>query len=146
MLFRWGRRSISPTMNPSIGSLLLTVGLWVALAVFCCSGTRSTAKELTQEHRDAIRAGLRAEGLPNPANIEMTDGGWIVVTYQLSNGLQARAIAEQAVLATREAMLPYRLTESYRVTVNGPSPGTGLITRYGSARFTDRLDWQSGLD
>jgi hypothetical protein len=76
----------------------------------------------------------------------MTDGGWIVVTYQLSNGLRARAIAEEAVLATREAMLPYQLDAHYRVTVNGPSPGTGLITRYGSARFTDRVEWQSGLD
>lgn len=69
----------------------------------------------------------------------------MVATYQISNGAQAKSLGEGAVLAMREAMLPYRITESYRVTVNGPSPGTGLIRRYGSARFTDRLEWESGL-
>ena len=41
-------------------------------------------------------------------------------------------------------MLPFKIVESYRVTLNGPSPGTGLIRRYGSARFFEggQVTWE----
>jgi hypothetical protein len=57
------------------------------------------------------------------------------------------AFGTNAVVAVREAMLPFHITEMYRVTVNGPSPGTGLIRRYGSARFIEggRVEWQDGV-
>jgi hypothetical protein len=125
-------------MASSLINLALVFLLWGGLTAVCCSSAGSKRVNLNSEHRNEIRAALTAQGLPNPSTIEITDGGWLVATYQISDGAGARNLAERAVLAIREAMLPYRLVDTYRVTVNGPSPGTGLIRRYGSARFTDR--------
>jgi hypothetical protein len=57
------------------------------------------------------------------------------------------AFGTDAVVAVREAMLPFHLTDKYHVTINGPPPGTGLIRRYGSARFIEggRVEWEDGL-
>jgi hypothetical protein len=42
-----------------------------------------------------------------------------------------------------ESDVSYQVAESYRVTVNGPAPGPGLINRFGSMRFTEggSMDW-----
>lgn len=133
-------------MTSSLVSLALVFLLWLGLTAVCCSSSGRTHPTLNQEHRNAIDAALKAEGLPNPSSLEISDSGWLVATYQLSNGANARELAEHAVLIIREAMLPYHLVDAYRVTVNGPSPGTGLIRRYGSARFTDRLEWEPGVN
>lgn len=132
-------------MNSSITSLLLTVGLWAALTVLCCA-PRSETQELTDEQRQAIDSALQSKELPAPKRLEMSDIGWIVATYEVQDRSEARPLAESAVLTIREAMLRFKFKGHYRVTVNGSSPGTGLILRYGSARFTDRLEWESGLD
>lgn len=124
----------------------------VLLAVLGCvnNSNRSSPstpqpKSLTAEHRQAISTALKAEGLPIPSSLEITDAGWLVATYQIRSGGGARSLAERSVLAIREAMLPYKMIDAYRVTVNGPSPGTGLIRRYGSARFMDRMEWEEGI-
>lgn len=117
------------------------------LAILGCANSNrsSRPKSLTSEHREAIRVALRSKSLPSPSSLEISDVGWLVATYEISNGAQARDLGERAVLAIREAMLPFKFDGHYRVTVNGSSPGTGLILRYGSARFTDRLEWEAGL-
>jgi len=118
--------------------------MWLGLTVLCCA-PQHKVEQLTNEQRTAIDNALQAQGLPGPHSLELS-GGWVVATYQISNGAEARPLAERSVLAIREAMLPFKFDGFYRVTVNGPSPGTGLIRRYGSARFTDRLEWESGVN
>jgi hypothetical protein len=130
-------------MRPSLVNLALVFILWLGLTGGCCSSS-NLAQELNQEHRNAIRSALQAQGLTEPSSLEIT-GGFLVATYEMSSGAGAREFAERAVLTIREVMLPYHLVDAYRVTINGPSPGTGLIRRYGSARFTDRLEWEPGL-
>lgn len=131
-------------MKTSIGSLMLTVGLWACLTILCCA-SRSETTALTKEHRDAIHTILKARGLPDPSSLEVTDSGFLVATYEVNSGADARNLAERAVLAIKDAMLRFKIVDAYRVTVNGPSPGTGVIRRYGSARFTDRLEWEEGI-
>jgi RNA 3'-terminal phosphate cyclase len=76
---------------------------------------------------------------------------WLVVTMELPDGeegLQARRVGEAAVLAVRNALHGHSPVDSYRVTVNGPSPGPGLIRRFGSARFHEidgSVAWEAGL-
>lgn len=136
---------MKPTRSVSSSGCALV--LLVLSVLGCVNSNRSPSqpKSLTAEHRQAIRRTLSAQGLPSPSSIEISDSGWLVATYQIENGAKARDLGERAVLAIREAMLPFNFDGHYRVTINGPSPGTGLIRRYGSARFTDRLEWESGM-
>src|SRR5688572_23329463 len=123
------------------GSLSFVFLVWLAL-ILACTGSRSrqasSPKQLTTEHRNAINAALRAKKYPTPTSLEITDGGWLVATFELGGsvpGGSLQGFAENAVVTIREAVLRFHLVESYRVTLNGPSPGTGLIRRYGNARF-----------
>jgi hypothetical protein len=51
--------------------------------------------------------------------------------------------AEARLLAIREALLPHGY-KNYRVNINGPPPGTGLVRRYGAARLIGgSLEWQT---
>lgn len=129
-------------MKTALAVLLLAV-----IAIACSQSRKSQPKSLTSEHRNAINASLKERGIPNPASLEITDGGFLVATYELkSQPANVRTFAENALLAIREAMLPFKTVESYRVTINGPSPGTGMIRRYGSARFVgDSVEWESGV-
>jgi hypothetical protein len=133
-------------------SLVFTI--WLAVVLGCAgsanSRRQSTARTLTQEHRQAIYSTLAAKRYPRPVSLELTDGGWLVATFEISRrapGGSFEAFGTEALVVIREAMLPYKLVDSYRVTVNGPSPGTGLIRRYGSARFIEggRVEWQDGV-
>jgi hypothetical protein len=137
-------------MSSSLVSLATIVGLWFCFTVLCCSagGRRSitASTELTTEHRNAINSALRANGYPSPQSLEISEGGWLVATFELrgaARGGSFEAFGTGAVVTIREAMLPFKTVSNYRVTVNGPSPGTGLIRRYGSARFIegDRVQW-----
>jgi hypothetical protein len=59
--------------------------------------------------------------------------------YQRANPL--RRFAEMRLLALREALLPHGYHD-YRVNINGPPPGTGLIKRYGAARYAGgSVEW-----
>jgi hypothetical protein len=69
--------------------------------------------------------------------------GYVVADYSVPNlSGSARSFGEARLLAIREALLPFRFKD-YRVNVNGPPPGTGLIRRYGSARYIDggTVEW-----
>lgn len=125
----------------------LAVLLLAAMVLACSQSRKSEPKTLTSEHRDAIRASLKSRGIPNPASLELNDVGFLVATYELQKQpSNVRGFAESALLAIREAMLPFKAVENYRVTVNGPSPGTGMIRRYGSARMIGGVvEWESGL-
>jgi hypothetical protein len=137
--------------SSSFVSLAVVSTLWLALVLGCAgSGSRqsSSPKQLTTEHRNAIKAALRSKSYPAPTSLEITDGDWLVATFELSGrvpGGSLQRFGEDAVVTIREAMLPFHLVEAYRVTLNGPSPGTGLIRRYGSARFIEggQVEWET---
>ena len=137
-------------MSSAIGALLSIVALWACMAFLCCAGAPGTPRELSAEHRNAINSALRSRGYPLPQSLEINEGGWLVATFELSGrppGGSFEAFGTDAVVTIREAMLRFKLVNNYRVTVNGPSPGTGLIRRYGSARFIEGgdVEWEEGI-
>lgn len=101
---------------------------------------------LTADHLDAVDKALGAKAIIRPDSIELQSTGFVVATWEISDAsaalLSERRFAEDRLLLIREALLPFGF-KSYRVNVNGPPPGTGLVRRYGSARYIDggRLEW-----
>ncbi len=115
------------------------VGLWViALALMSLKPTQPSRAGLTAEQTDAIQKALKAKGYPAPT-LTVTDGGFLVATFELPGPPppSLRAYAEGALLTIRNTMLPFHTFQNYRVTLNGPSPGPGLVRRYGVARFIE---------
>jgi hypothetical protein len=107
--------------------------------------SRSTAATaLTSSDREAVSAVLRAQGLTEPASLELESTGFVVADYEVSDLTAGsyRAFGQARLLAIREALLPSGF-KNFRVNVNGPPPGTGLVRRYGSARYIDggRVEW-----
>jgi zinc-ribbon domain len=119
------------------GPLFVLIGI-VLVVGFCVSQFRGSGpSELTEQHRRAVEDALKAKGLDQPSTLSLESNGFVVADYVLSDpmvSLRAQQIGEARLLAIREALLPFGFTD-YRVNVNGPPPGTGLIRRYGSARF-----------
>jgi len=128
------------TLSP-IASLLLVVGLWFGITFVCCASDKVTPPpQLTTEHRKAISSALRVKGYRSPVSLELTDGDFLVATFELNEAdtqNSLRGFAEERLLIIRNTMLPFHVVNNYRVTLNGPSPGQGLIRRYGSARFIE---------
>jgi hypothetical protein len=107
--------------------------------------------QLGGQDRTNIEAALRSAGLPLPKTLELNSSGWLVATYELAPDEfrgSGQEFAEKAVLAIRNTMYQTKPTamHAYRVTLNGPSPGPGLIRRYGSARFIEggSVKWDAG--
>jgi hypothetical protein len=100
--------------------------------------------ELTQDHREAIERVHSMHAWTRPTHVEVSSVGFVVVEYEVPDGLAIppRTFGETRLLAIRDALLPYGFKD-FRVNVNAPSPGTGLVKRYGSARFIDggSVEW-----
>lgn len=117
--------------------------------------TERTPTALTTEQQQMIASTLRAKGFPAPQSLEITSGR-LVATFEIDDAALAlmvaagisspKEFASNAVIALRNAELPLNLVDSYRVTMNGPPPGPGLIMRYGSARFSEgsSVTWEPG--
>lgn len=122
-----------------LGLVLALVGIGV-LGMFVPDGVPDA---LTPEHTDAVQRALAAKAYAQPNGLELR-GGFIVATYVVQNDLAIphRTFAQDRLLVIREALLPFGF-KNYRVNVNGPPPGTGLIRRYGAARFIDggSVEW-----
>lgn len=90
---------------------------------------------LTAEHLAAIDATHAAHAWLRPKSVELRSG-IIVVDYEVGPDMLIphKTFGETRLLGIREALLPFGFN-NYRVNINGTSPGTGLIRRYGSARF-----------
>jgi hypothetical protein len=119
---------------------MLTLSLAVA-----CAGT--PAKPLTNLDREHVRKELTYRKLPEPKSLEVNDVGFVVADYELmpqeARRLNPRIFGQECLIAIREALLD-KGYQDYRVNVNGPPPGTGLIQRYGSARFIGsggKVEW-----
>lgn len=110
--------------------------------IACSAGP---VRPLTNVDREHVRKELDYRKLPQPTELTIQDTGFVVATYEATNIRrisQARELGESCLIAIREALLDkgYR---HFRVNVNGPPPGTGLIKRYGSARYMDggEVEW-----
>jgi hypothetical protein len=103
---------------------------------------------LKQEDRELIATALRDAQLPQPQSLDINDIGYLVATFepaQPPSRTAAESFATTALFAIRNAMVRRNVVSQYRVTLNGPSLGRGLILRYGSALFSEggSLDWQT---
>jgi len=120
----------------------------VVLAGVISACSSSPPKVLTPQYRSEISSALTDAGLPQPESLEVSSADYLVATFvidpdQLPGSI--RAFGEKAVLTIRNAMYPHKVFDAFRVTVNGASPGPGLIRRYGSARFHEggAVEWES---
>ena len=119
----------------------------VVAAVMASCGS-SAPPSLTDEHRAAVSAMLKARQLSDPNQLEVASSGFVTADYEvpdLAVGVDpggVRSYAAARLLAIREALLPFGF-RNYRVNINGPPPGAGLVRRYGSARFIEggSLEW-----
>jgi hypothetical protein len=134
----------TPKKSSRFGPLIALVLIVVAVG-FCVSQFRGTGpSSLTDEHRAAVERQLKARGLDQPITLRLETNGFIVADYNIrdADAYRARSMGEERLLAIREALLPFGF-EDYRVNINGPSPGTGLIRRYGASRFlAGKMDWK----
>lgn len=126
----------------------LVVLMALGLVLLACARSERPRADITPEHRNAIERVLSARRLPSPPDsLEVNDSGYLVATYELRAPPDGsiRSHGEDLVIAIREAMRPFNLVHAYRVTLNGPSPGTGLIKRYGSARLLEggSVEWEA---
>jgi hypothetical protein len=120
--------------------LVIAFAVVVVLAVIgsmlgSVTGPTATPPVLTTEQRQAVHVMLFRRSLSDPVRLEVESSGFVVADYELPDDaiISPRAYGEARLLAIREALIPD--FANYRVNVNGPSPGAGLVRRYGSARF-----------
>jgi hypothetical protein len=132
---------IFPTILAVIG--LFIVGLFIVNAL---SGpSQSVPKFLSAVQIKDVEATLKSRGFDPPQRIEVNNIGFVVADFEIDGFavLRARSIGEERLLAIREALIGDGFKD-FRVNINGPSPGAGLIRRYGSARFVGiggSLEW-----
>ena len=102
---------------------------------------------LKNEDRTVIATALRDAQLPQPQSLDINDIGYLVATFeptQPPSRATAESFATTALFAIRNVMVQRNVVSNYRVTLNGPPLGRGLVLRYGSALFSEggSLDWQ----
>jgi hypothetical protein len=111
---------------------------------------QAKAAEAEKAMNATVSAAMQASladscGCDSTFSLEVTHSR-LVVTVEIpeADALKARRVGTKAVLAVRNSLYGHSPVDSFRVTVNGPAPGPGLITRYGSARFTEgsAVDWE----
>lgn len=119
----------------------------VAILISCGDYTEKQNLALSAQQGSEIRAALQGKGYPAPKSIEINESNWLVATFELANPRSAAYLekfATETLLTIRNTMYPYSVVKNYRVTLEGPSPGPGLILRYGNARFIEggRVEWE----
>ena len=104
---------------------------------------------LSKEQRMAVARALVAHEMPlmDELKVDLATG-FIVATFTLNDTYRARLkislqeFGETGLIAIRSVLKSagYR---NYRVNVNGPPPGVGLVTRLGSARSVENspIEW-----
>jgi hypothetical protein len=128
--------------------LVLVVALQLLRKANIQSPPPPTFARLTEKDREVIARALRNAELPQPLSLDIDNSGNLVAVYTPDappSNADARSFATTAVSVIREAMVRRNVVSNYRVTLNGPSIGQGLIIRYGSALFSEggSVDWQA---
>jgi hypothetical protein len=124
------------------------LGLIALLVVGTVLGSLTgSPRQLTAEQRDDAIQALKEKALTLPTSLEVASTGFVVAEYELPDAYVAqlaiplRRFAEMRLLTIREGLLPHGYKD-YRLKINGPSPGTGLIRRYGAARYAGgSVEW-----
>lgn len=108
-----------------------------------------SAPPLTAQLREDVYRGLSMKTLSQPQTLEVTAAGVVVADYEITDaqrlGVNVRRFAEDRLFAIREVLLREGFRD-FRVNVNGPPPGTGVIRRYGSARYFEnagKAEWDT---
>jgi len=106
-----------------------------------------SAQKLSAQNESEIQTALQSKGYPFPRSLEINETGWLVATFELSNPRSATYLenfATNTLLTIRNTMHPRSIASKYRVTLEGPPPGPGLILRYGSAMFIEggKMAWE----
>jgi hypothetical protein len=130
-------------MKVSIPALVLIVGVLIQ----CGGPTQKAPAGLSTQQKTEIQAALQAKGFPSPKSLEVNETGWLVAIFELADPRSAAYLenfATDTVLLIRNTLYPSSAFSKYRVTLDGPSPGPGLVLRYGSARFIegDKVVWE----
>ena len=127
----------------------LAVAAAAAVALAGCSSS-SIQPQLSKNQKELITSDLQKINFPAPSSLEVNDSGFVVATFdsvepsRVTDG--GRDFAETALIRIREQLLSSGKYKQYRVTINGASPGTGMISRYGSARLIEggKVEWKQG--
>lgn len=111
------------------------------------SKSHENAPTLSQQDKSQILTALNNKGYPAPMSMEINDSGWLVAMFELTDPRSAAYLekfATESLLTIRNTMQPNSIVSKYRVTLNGSSPGPGLILRFGNARFIEGggLRWE----
>jgi hypothetical protein len=120
-----------------------------AIALTACSSAPQPPP-ISQAQKDSIAAEFRRINFTAPSSLEVNETGFVVATFEDIDPLRVsdggQGFAEMALLRIREQLLPAGTYKQFRVTINGASPGTGMISRYGSARFIEggKVYWEQG--
>jgi hypothetical protein len=132
-----------PPLQRIVGVLIFVVALFAVVLFLGGLFGGTGPQELSAEHRAAIDAVHAQHAWLRPESIQLRSGV-VVIDYEVPArfAIPPRTFGEERLLGIREALLPFGFTD-YRVNVNGPPPGTGLVHRYGSARFLGggSLEW-----
>ena len=115
------------------------------LAILALAACDSAVRPLGLAEHEHVRKALKAHGWTEPTSLELRDDNFIVIDYEVPDTVavsQRRAFAEERLLAIREELLVDGY-KNFRLNLNGPSPGTGLVRRYGSARIIEHgsVEW-----
>jgi hypothetical protein len=127
---------------------LLIVSLFILKKPTVQSTSESSPiTSLKYEDRELIATALRDARLPEPQSLDINNVGYLVATFepaQPPSRAAAETFATTALFAIRNVMGRRNVVSNYRVTLNGPALGRGLVLRYGSALFSEggSLDWQ----
>jgi hypothetical protein len=136
----------------ALAGIFIAVVLLMLIGTITRSDSESNSARLTREYRDAVSAVLRQQRLEEPVDIDVTGSGFVTADFEISDDrvrdlrIPLSSYGETRLLAIREALLPFGY-KNYRVNINGPSPGTGLVRSYGSSRFIDpggTVEWLPG--
>lgn len=141
----------SPKRGRSVGdyfgivaAIVVAATVGVVMLGFFTSGPTLRSDDLDIA---SVTQALSVKDLPAPVSLGLV-GNFVVADFEVSQaqlrsfGYSAEAFGKAALLEIREDLLRFSF-KNFRVNVNGPSPGTGLVRRYGSARYIDggSVEW-----
>lgn len=125
----------------------ILLAILAAAVLSACVEERSTAVAVADQSRKddvqkLVAAALEKQDVAMPTKLTLEENGWLVAVYQddafdkFSNRERA-LMAERLVLAIRNGIYDKGITNKYRVTFHGKSPGPGLVRKLGSGRFIE---------